>query len=95
MLIFIYSNSGEKEVQMKLREMIVYRLRRNDKDFRAPMIIMLGKWLYDMETAISDRVSVTLQDRRPVVEGTGRVWSELKGIGAVAKETGIYNGEAV
>ena len=80
---------------MKSREMTVYRARGNDKDLTVPMIMMQGKWLRDMGFAVGDRVSVTLQDGKLVVERTGRVWSDSKGITAVKEEAGICDGKAV
>lgn len=80
---------------MKSREMTVYRARGNGKDLTVPMIMMQGKWLRDMGFAVGDRVSVTLQDGKLVVERTGRVWSDPKGITAVKEEAGIYDGKAV
>lgn len=80
---------------MKSREMTVYRARGNGKDLTVPMIMMQGKWLRDMGFAVGDRVSVTLQDGKLVVERTGRVWSDLKGITAVKEEAGICDGKAV
>ena len=53
---------------MKSREMTVYRARGNGKDLTVPMIMMQGKWLRDMGFAVGDRVSVTLQDGKLVVE---------------------------
>lgn len=80
---------------MKSREMTVYRARGNGKDLTVPMIMMQGKWLRDMGFAVGDRVSVTLQDGKLVVERTGRVWSDPKGIAAVKGEAGICDGKAV
>lgn len=80
---------------MKSREMTVYRARGNGKDLTVPMIMMQGKWLRDMGFAVGDRVSVTLQDGKLVVERTGRVWSDPKGITAVKEEAGICNKKAV
>lgn len=53
---------------MKSREMTVYRARGNGKDLTVPMIMMQGEWLRDMGFAVGDRVSVTLQDGKLVVE---------------------------
>ena len=78
---------------MKSREMTVYRVRGNGKYFTVPMIMMQGKWLRDMGFAVGDRVSVTLQDGKLVVERTGRIWSDPKE--AVVKETEICSGKAV
>ena len=80
---------------MKSREMTAYRARGNGKDLTVPMIMMQGKWLHDMGFAVGDRVSVTLQDGKLVVERTGRVWSDPKGITAVKEEAGICDGKAV
>lgn len=80
---------------MKSREMTVYRARGNGKDLTVTMIMMQGKWLRDMGFAVGDRVSVTLQDGKLVVERTGRVWSDPKGIAAVKEEAGICDGKAV
>lgn len=80
---------------MKSREMTVYRARGNGKDLTLPMIMMQGKWLRDMGFAVGDRVSVTLQDGKLVVERTGRVWSDPKAIAAVKEEAGISDGKAV
>ena len=80
---------------MKSREMTVYRARGNGKDITVPMIMMQGKWLRDMGFAVGDRVSVTVQDGKLVVERTGRVWSDPKGIAAVKEEAGICDGKAV
>jgi len=80
---------------MKSREMTVYRARGIGKDLTVPMIMMQGKWLRDMGFAVGDRVSVTLQDGKLVVERTGRVWSDPKGIAAVKEEAGICNRKAV
>lgn len=80
---------------MKSREMTVYRARGNGKDLTVPMIMMQGKWLRDMGFAVGDRVSVTSQDGKLVVERTDRVWSDPKGIAAVKEEAGICDGKAV
>lgn len=80
---------------MKSREMTVYRARGNAKDLTVPMIMMQGKWLREMGFAVGDRVSVTLQDGKLVVERTGRVWSDPKGITAVKEEAGICDGKEV
>ena len=53
---------------MKSREMTVYRARGNGKDLTVPMIMMQGKWLRDMGFTVGDRISVTLQDGKLVVE---------------------------
>ena len=65
---------------MKSREMTVYRARGNGKDLTVPMIMMQGKWLRDMGFAVGDRVSVTLQDGKLVVERTGRSGLTRKGL---------------
>ncbi len=80
---------------MKSGETTICKARGNGKDLTVPMIMMQGKWLRDMGFAVGDRVSVTLQDGKLVVERTGRVWSDPKGIAAVKEEAGICDGKAV
>ena len=80
---------------MKSREMTVYRARGNGKDITVPMIMMQGKWLRDMGCTVGDRISVTLQDGKLVVERTGRMWSDPKGIAAVKERAGMCDGKAV
>ena len=80
---------------MKKREMTVYRARGTSVEVNNPLIMMQGKWLRDMGFTVGDRISVTLQDGKLVVERTGRMWSDPKGIAAVKEEAGICDGKAV
>jgi len=76
---------------MKTREMTVYRAR--GKDLTVPMIILQGKWLRDMGFTVGNRVSVSMQDGKLMVENTGRVWSDSKE--DVIKEAERCDGKAV
>ena len=48
-----------------------------------------------MGFTVGDRISVTLQDGKLVVERTGRMWSDPKGIAAVKERAGMCDGKAV
>lgn len=76
---------------MKSREMTVYRAR--GKDLTVPMIILQGKWLRDMGFTVGNRVSVSMQDGKLMVENTGRIWSDPKE--DVVEETERCDGKAV
>ena len=71
---------------MKKREMTVYRARGNGKDLTVPMIMMQGKWLRETGFSTGDRIVVTCEEGRLIVERTGRIWSDPKGVGMVAEE---------
>lgn len=76
---------------MKSREMTLYRARGYRDDDTIPMLMMQGKWLREMGFAVGDRVAVTVQDGKLVIERTGRIWSDPKGV--VVEEAGKYGGE--
>lgn len=78
---------------MKKREMTVYRARGNYSDNQKPLIMMQGKWLGDIGFAVGDRISVTCQEGKLVIERTGGTWRDK--IGMVAEETTEYKGKAV
>ena len=59
-----------------------------------PLIMLQGKWLRDMGFSTGDRISVTCEGGRLIVERTGRIWSDPKGAGMVAEDA-EYQGKAV
>ena len=50
------------------------------------MIMMQGKWLRETGFSTGDRIVVTCEEGRLIVERTGRIWSDPKGVGMVAEE---------
>lgn len=80
---------------MKQREMTVYRARGTSMEDNKPLIMLQGKWLRDVGFSTGDRISVTCEGGRLIVERTGRIWSDPKGAGMVAEENTEYRVEAV
>lgn len=80
---------------MKQREMTVYRARGTSMEISNPLIMLQGKWLRDLGFSTGDRISVTCEGGRLIVERTGRIWPDPKGAGIVAEETEEYQGKAV
>ncbi len=77
---------------MKKREMTVYRARGTSVGTNSPLIMMQGKWLRETGFSTGDRIAVTCEEGRLIVERTGRIWSDPKGVGMVAEETAEYKG---
>ncbi len=77
---------------MEKREMTVYRARGASMETNRPLIMLQGKWLRDVGFSTGDRIAVTCEDGRLIVERTGRIWSDPKGVGMVAEETAEYRG---
>jgi len=75
---------------MGQREMTVYRARGTGMGINNPLIMLQGKWLRDVGFSTGDRISVTCEDGRLIVERTGRIWSDPRGEGMVAEETAEY-----
>ena len=71
---------------MKQREMTVYRARGTSIGTNNPLIMLQGKWLRDLGFSTGDRISVTCDGGRLIVEKTGRIWSDPKGAGMVAED---------
>lgn len=80
---------------MKHREMTVYRARGTSMEINNPLIMLQGKWLRDLGFSTGDRISVTCEGGRLIVERTGRIWSDPKGAGMGAEGTEEYQGKAV
>lgn len=80
---------------MKQREMTVYRARGTSMEINNPLIMLQGKWLRDLGFSTGDRISVTCESGRLIVERTGRIWSDPKGAGMVAEEAAEYQGKAL
>ncbi len=80
---------------MKHREMTVYRARGTSMEINNPLIMLQGKWLRDLGFSTGDRISVTCEGGRLIVERTGRIWSDPKGAGMIAEGTEEYQGKAV
>ncbi len=80
---------------MKQREMTVYRARGTSVEENKPLIMLQGKWLRDIGFSTGDRITVTCVDGKLIVERTGRIWSDPKGVGMVAEEKAEYQGKAV
>ena len=79
---------------MKQREMTVYRARGTSIGTNNPLIMLQGKWLRDLGFSTGDRISVTCDGGRLIVEKTGRIRSDPKGAGMVAEDA-EYQGKAV
>ena len=80
---------------MKQREMTVYRARGTSIGTNTPLIMLQGKWLRDMGFSTGDRISVTCEGGKLIVERTGGIWSDPKGAGMVAEGTAEYQRKAV
>ncbi len=77
---------------MEKREMTVYRARGASMEINRPLIMLQGKWLRDVGFSTGDRIAVTCEDGRLIVERTGRAWPGPVGEGMVAEETAEYRG---
>ena len=53
--------------------MIVYRARGTSMEINNPLIMQQGKWLRDLGFSTGDRISVTFEGGRLIVERTGRI----------------------
>lgn len=85
MLIFYTKITQEKEIRMDKRKITVYRSRTDLKSIENPLIMLQGKWLHDAGFSVGDKVAITCQDGKLVVEKVGM---------AAEGKTG-YMGEAV
>ena len=72
---------------MKRREMTVYRARGTSVEVNNPLIMMQGKWLRETGFSTGDRIAVTCEKGRLIIERTGGIWSDPKGVGMVAEES--------
>lgn len=77
---------------MKQREMTVYRARGASTEMNNPLIMLQGKWLREMGFSTGDRIAVTCEGGKLIVERTGRIWSDPRGAGMVAEGAAEYNG---
>ena len=77
---------------MKQREMTVYRARGTSMEMNRPLIMLQGKWLRDMGFSTGDRIAVTCEDGKLIVERTGKIWSDERAEGMVAEKTAEYGG---
>ena len=78
---------------MTRREMTVYRARGNNEDGQNPLIMLQGQWLKRMGFSVGDRICVTCQEGKLIIEQTGSTWRDQ--IGIVAEEKAEYKGREV
>jgi hypothetical protein len=77
---------------MKQREMTVYRARGTSMAVNNPLIMLQGKWLREVGGSTGDRIAVTCEGGKLIVEKTGRIWSDPREAGMVAEGTAEYKG---